>query len=118
PTRAMAFRRRWARHGVEAGAGADGACESRFRLWGPPRMQTLSRIGSVRQWLCGALRPLLDRDVHHVAPLGPRPVVVLHVVVPEQLVQHEPGMGRALPDPAVGDDRVAVHHALAAVELA
>ena len=53
-----------------------------------------------------ALDVLLDRHVHHVAPLGPRAVVVLHVVVAEQLVQHEPGVGRALADAAVGDDRV------------
>ena len=48
---------------------------------------------------------LLDGDGDHVAPLGPRAVVVLDVVVAEQLVQHEPGVRRALADPAVGDDR-------------
>ena len=59
---------------------------------------------------------LLDRDVDQVAPLGPRAVVVLDVVLAEQLVEHEPGVRRALADPAVGDHRLAVlDHALASV---
>src|SRR5436190_11081199 len=51
------------------------------------------------------LQVSLDRDVDHVAPLGPRAVVVADVVAAEQLVQHEPRVRRALADPAVGDDR-------------
>ena len=65
------------------------------------------------------LGALLDRDADQVAPLGPGAVVVADVLVAEQLVQHEPGVGRALADPAVGDDRLALgDHALAGVELA
>ena len=63
------------------------------------------------------LRALLDRHVHEVAPLGPRAVVVLDVILAQQLVQHEPRVRRALADPAVGDDRLAVGDALRAVEL-
>src|SRR5215208_14736 len=37
-----------------------------------------------------------------VAPLGPRTVVVAHGVVAEEVGEHEPGVGGALPDPAVG----------------
>src|SRR4051794_41493209 len=36
-----------------------------------------------------------------IAPLGPGAVVVLHVVLAEQLVQHEPGVPRALADAAI-----------------
>src|SRR6266542_3743957 len=61
------------------------------------------------------LHVLLDRDVHEVAPLRPRAVVVLDVVDAEQLVQHEPGVRRAFADAAVGDDRL-VREALAVVE--
>src|SRR5205814_6166273 len=65
------------------------------------------------------LHVFLDRYSNHVAPLGPGAVVVLHVALAQQLVQHEPRVRRALADPAVGDDRiVAVHDALALVELA
>src|SRR5262249_41612841 len=53
----------------------------------------------------------------HAAPLGPRAVVVLHVLVAEQLLQHEPGVRRALADAAVGDDLFVGRDALAAVEL-
>ena len=59
---------------------------------------------------------LFDRHVDEVAPLGPRAVVVLDVLLAEQLVQHEPGVRRALADPAVGDDRLAVRDPLAAVQ--
>src|SRR4051794_11690830 len=52
-----------------------------------------------------------------IAPLGPGAVVVLHVVLAEQLVQHEPGVPRALADAAIGDHRPA-GHALVAVQLA
>src|SRR5918997_3040959 len=39
---------------------------------------------------------------YQVTPLGPRTVVVAHLVVAEQVGEHEPGVRRALPDPAVG----------------
>src|SRR5262245_58629194 len=64
------------------------------------------------------LRPLLDGDVDEVAPFGPGAVVVLDVLVAEQLAEHEPRMGAALADPAVGDDRLVRRHSLGAVELA
>src|SRR3990170_9166279 len=64
-------------------------------------------------------KPLpLDRDVDHRAPLGPRPVVVAHVRITEQLVQHEPGVAGALADAAVGDDVLVGRHALALLERA
>src|SRR5882757_7844907 len=68
---------------------------------------------------CSALRSdvLLDGNGDHVAPLRPRSVVVLDVVLAEQLVEHEPGVRRALADAAVGDDRLAGQDALARVEL-
>src|SRR3954471_10163880 len=66
-----------------------------------------------------SLHVFLDWHRDHVAPLGPRAVVVLHVAFAQQLVQHEPGVRRALADPAVRDDRLAgAGHALAAVKLA
>ena len=61
--------------------------------------------GATARIVADLLSGLLDRDVDQVAPLGPRAVVVLDVLLPEQLVQHEPRVRRALADPAVGDDR-------------
>src|SRR5262245_52060742 len=46
---------------------------------------------------------LLDRQAHRVAPLGPRTVVVTDLRVAEQVGEHEPGVARALADPAVGN---------------
>src|ERR1700722_2650548 len=45
----------------------------------------------------------LDRHANQGAVLGPRPVVVLHVRQAQDLVQDEPGVRRALADPAVRD---------------
>src|SRR3954470_20087514 len=91
------------------------------RHWSPrwrPISQSLSKIFARPERRARALDVLLDRHVDQVAPLGPRAVVVLDVVLAEQLVEHEPGVRRALADAAVGDDRVAVgDHALAGVEL-
>src|SRR6185437_11085119 len=84
-------------------------------------MQTPSTWSSSKaKWSSGSYRldVFLNRHVDQVAPLGPRAVVVLHVVLAEQLVQHEPRVRRALADAAVGDDVVAVEDALARVELA
>ena len=38
------------------------------------------------------------------AVFSPRTVVVLHVLLSEDLVQNEPGVRAAFPDPAVGND--------------
>ena len=75
-------------------------------VWGATARIVQSLLERLR---AAALDVLLDRHGDHVAPLGPGAVVVLHVVLAEQLVQHEPGVRRALADAAVGDDRVAVH---------
>src|SRR5215203_2976761 len=48
----------------------------------------------------------LNRGAHQVAPLGPRTVVVTHVVVAEQVGKHEPGVGGPLAYSAVGYDIV------------
>src|SRR6185437_8724966 len=62
-------------------------------------------------------RFLLDGGADQVAPFGPRTVVVLHVVIAQQIFQHEPGVGAALSDAAVGDYFAVAVHAFAAVEL-
>src|SRR3954449_9599073 len=74
---------------------------------------------------CGSLcdstlsrRSLLDRNVHEVAPLRPRAVVVADVLVAEQLAQHEPRVRAALADAAVRGHRQVGADALRAVELA
>src|SRR4051794_32935065 len=75
----------------------------------PRRGYGMRRLGDV----------LLHRQADHAAPLGPRAVVVLDVVDPEQLVQHEPGVRAALADAAVGDDRRSLaDDALAGVQVA
>src|SRR5688500_15950331 len=48
-------------------------------------------------------RTLFDRHVHQVAPLGPGAVVVANPGVAEQVLEHEPGVRRALTDAAVGN---------------
>src|SRR5699024_10454673 len=50
-----------------------------------------------------------DRDGHayRVAPFGPRTIVVANILPPQQVGEHEPGVGGALPDAAVRDDRFA-----------
>src|ERR1700754_1526289 len=45
----------------------------------------------------------LNRGAHQGAVFSPTAVVVLDVLVTEDLLQHEPGVRRALTDPAVGD---------------
>src|SRR4029453_17588544 len=49
---------------------------------------------------------LLDRHVDHVAPLGPRTVVVAHVLEPQEVLQREPAVAAALADAAIGDRRL------------
>src|SRR3712207_2794375 len=60
---------------------------------------------------------LLDRDADERAVLDPAAVVVLDVGLAQQLAENEPGVARALADPAVGDGRPGVVVALLVVEL-
>ena len=60
----------------------------------------------------GPLGALLDRHADHAAPLRPRAVVIADVLVPEQVVQHEPGVAGALADAAIGDYRTRTVDAL------
>src|SRR5690606_34775802 len=59
---------------------------------------------------------LFDRHPDHVTPLGPGAVVVAHLRISEQLVEHEPAMRRALTDPAVDHDLFVRHDALVLVD--
>src|SRR3954451_24648295 len=61
---------------------------------------------------------LLDRDANQRAVLRPRTVVVLHVRMPEQFVQREPGVAGPLTDAAVRDGVAAVVESFAGVQLA
>src|ERR671915_1710400 len=58
-----------------------------------------------------------DRNVDEVSPFCPASVVVAHLLVPEQLPEHEPRVRAPLADAAVRDDLLVVRHALASVEL-
>src|SRR5271167_3485379 len=60
---------------------------------------------------------LINRRSHQIPPLRPRTVVDLHVVVAEQIFQHEPRVRTSLPDPAVRNNLVVARNALPAVEL-
>ena len=59
----------------------------------------------------------IDGRAYDAAVLGPGAVVVTHLVVSQDLGQHEPGMRRALADAAIGDDLSVAGDALAAVYL-
>src|SRR5437016_7522105 len=59
---------------------------------------------------------LLDWRPHEIPPLGPGAVVVPHIRVAEEVLQHEPGVRRPLADPAVGDDLLVRRHALRLVK--
>src|SRR5690625_6824853 len=48
-----------------------------------------------------------DGHAYRVAPFGPRTIVVANVLPSQQVGEHEPGVGGALPDAAVSDDRFA-----------
>src|ERR687897_1251665 len=61
-------------------------------------------------------RSAFDGDADQRAVLGPRAVVVLHRWVAQQLMQHEPGVGRPLADAAIGDHAPIGTDALAAVK--
>src|SRR3954467_9733003 len=60
---------------------------------------------------------LLDRHADHAAPLGPAAVVVADALVAEELVEHEPAVGAALADPAVGDHVLVGGDALRLVQI-
>src|SRR4026209_818349 len=60
---------------------------------------------------------LLDRDADHAAPLGPAAVVVADALVAEQLVEDDPGVRRALADPAIGDHVLVGRDPLRLVEI-
>ena len=57
------------------------------------------------------------RHADQRAVLGPRAVVVLHVLLSEDLVQNKPGVCAAFPDPAVGNDVFVPVQAGAAIQL-
>src|SRR5690606_34902999 len=75
--------------------------------------------GAGRSLLAGphGARKVDDRDTNGVAVFGPGAVIVADVVA-EQLLQGEPGVARALADPAVGDDGPGSIDALLRVDLA
>jgi len=60
-------------------------------------------------------RTLLDGHVDERAPLGARAVVVADPRIADQLVDHEPRVGRTLTDPAVGDALPVGGHALGGI---
>src|SRR5689334_15747091 len=60
---------------------------------------------------------LLHGRADEVAPFGPRAVVVLHVLEPEQMLEHEPREARSLADTAVRDDGGIAGDALIGVKL-
>src|SRR5437773_7017999 len=59
---------------------------------------------------------LLHGHADQVAPLGPRAVVVLHVLETQQILQDEPRDARALADAAVRNHRRVAAHTLPAVQ--
>src|SRR5215211_1324633 len=84
----------------------------------PPRASTAAVCPPTRSpAMQGRPASALDGHADQAAPLGPGAVVVADPRVAEQLVQHEPGMGRALADAAVGDHVLVGGHPLGAVEL-
>src|SRR5215831_17428503 len=63
-------------------------------------------------------RRVVDGHADHRAILGPTAVVVAHVGIAQQFLEHEPGVARPLTNPAVGDDRLLPKDAFTGVELA
>src|ERR1700730_19401438 len=61
---------------------------------------------------------LLNRRAHQIAPLGPRAIVVAHVFVAKQILEHKPGVRAAFADAAVSDDFLIASDALAGIQLA
>ena len=62
-----------------------------------------SNINSDRQTL-SVYSVLFDGEPDNAAPLGPRTVIYLHVVEPQQKAHREPGEGRPMAEPAVHHD--------------
>src|SRR5271170_4566122 len=62
-------------------------------------------------------RFFLNRRADQIPPLRPRSVVILHPVVTQQILQHEPGMRTALADAAIGDHFIVARDSLALIEL-
>ena len=58
----------------------------------------------------------LYRGAHSVAPLRPGAVVVSDVIVPEQVLEHEPRVGAALSNAAVSHDVVAFRESCLALD--
>src|ERR671937_2884644 len=50
----------------------------------------------------GVASRLLDGHAHQAAPLGPRAVVILDVLIAKQVGEHKPGVAAALANAAVG----------------
>src|SRR5215207_9698013 len=46
----------------------------------------------------------LDRSAYRVAPLSPGSVVIPHLIIAEEVMEHEPRVARTLTDTAVGND--------------
>src|SRR5579862_8734219 len=65
----------------------------------------------------GGCEFFLDGRAHKIAPFCPRAVVVLDVVIPEQVFQHEPSVRTALANTAVSDHFAAGGDSLALIEL-
>src|SRR5262245_43341585 len=63
---------------------------------------------SIWRRLCRLFLPLGDRRADQVAPFGPGAVIILDVLEAEQVLEHEPGVARALADAAVSDDRFGI----------
>src|SRR6202012_3067007 len=92
-----------------------------YRRWWPPTPAPRPPVRRSRRrpgWRRSSGLPPLNRHAHPRAVLGPGAVVVLHVRLLQDLVQHEPGVRGALTDPAVGDGVLAeVQPGLVLVEL-
>ena len=62
---------------------------------------SIAIMGSRLQLIPGGRAAQLDGRSHQRAVLGPGAVIITYVLVTEQFVEHEPGMGGSLPDAAV-----------------
>src|SRR5580693_6754667 len=57
-----------------------------------------------------------DGGADQVAPLGPRTVIIAHVVVAQQILQHKPGVRTALADAAISDDFIGARNTFWLIE--
>src|SRR4051794_28402214 len=93
----------------------------------PSTTRPVITVSFSRSTLAGNVRPCfgaehistsqLDRGAHQGAVFRPTAVVVLYVLVSQQFLQHEPGVRRALTDPAVGDGLLLAVQARLGVQL-